>query len=337
MRELSTFWCTAIENLGRFDFSLWGPSSNDWSIFQQRPFEELYKEMGQHKQMPLKKMNERIQTRWHTITLADESYPPRLRNTPYAPPVLFFQGDLQCLEQPTMGVVGTRRCSPYGRRLGHRIASRLAGVGFTVVSGLAFGIDAAAHKGALRSGRTVAVVAHGLSHTSPRTHTALRREIVGNGGLIISAWPDDVPPRPFRFPIRNRWIAGLSDQLLVVEAPLRSGALSTAQFAIEWGRPVWAVPGSVKDASSAGCNRLIADGAGVVWDVDAALEYWSGIRGPNVAEWLSWVFDGVPLETVSKRTGQTVVQLLSTLSRLEVSGKVVRIGGQQYIEGVLLP
>lgn len=337
MQEISAFWSAAIQNMGRIDFSLWADTHEQWQSLQQESFSRVFSIMEKHTELVPKRMERTFQTAWNAVTLAEESYPQRLRHTPYPPPVLFYEGSLDSLDQQTMGIVGTRRCSPHGRKISFRMASRLSRVGFTIVSGLAFGIDEAAHAGTLRKGRTIAVLAHGLAVTSPRSHGSLRREIVESGGLIISAWPDDVPPRPFRFPIRNRWIAGLSDQLIVIEAPLRSGALGTAQFATEWGRPVWAVPGGLNDAVSAGCNRLIADGAGVIWDVNAALEYWSGIRGPDVADWLSWVFDGVPLDVVAKRTGQTVVHLLAALSRLEVSGRVVRLDGNQYVEGNMRP
>lgn len=337
MQEISAFWSAAIQNMGRIDFSLWADTHEHWKSLQKESFSRVFSIMEKRNELVPKRTERPVQTAWNTVTLAEESYPQRLRHIPYPPPVLFYEGSLESLEQQTMGIVGTRRCSPHGRKISFRMASRLSSVGFTIVSGLAFGIDEAAHAGTLRKGRTIAVLAHGLAVTSPRSHGSLRRDIVENGGVIISAWPDNVPPRPFRFPIRNRWIAGLSDQLIVIEAPLRSGALGTAQFATEWGRPVWAVPGGLNEPVSAGCNRLIADGAGVIWDVNAALEYWSGIRGPDVADWLSWVFDGVPLDVVAKRTGQTVVQLLATLSRLEVSGQVVRLGGNQYVEGHMLP
>ena len=333
MQELSIFWSEAVEKMGRINFANWGQSAPQWDKLQQRPFSELLATKRSTQATCTVRHIEPIRTKWSAVTLADDVYPERLRHISYPPPVLFFEGNLACLEASTIGIVGTRRCSTQGRTLSYRFASRLADAGFTIVSGLAFGIDTYAHRGAVAQGRTVAVLAHGLSHTAPRSNARLRTQILENDGLILTAWPDDVPPRPFRFPIRNRWIAGLSDQLLVVEAPAHSGAIGTAQFANEFGRPVWAVPGGVSEPWSAGCNRLIADGAGVIWDVDAAIEYWSGVRGPSVEEWLSWVYSGMSLEAVAKKTGKSVVQLLATLSRMEVEGTVIRLDGHQYIEG----
>ena len=155
-----------------------------------------------------------------------------------------------------------------------------------VVSGLARGIDAHAHKATLGVGRTVAVLGHGLAHTSPRFNKGLRSDILENGGAIVSSWPDDVPPRPRFFPIRNRWISGLSDRVVVVEAPMRSGALITAGFAAEQGRGLAAVPGRIGSSESQGCLLLIERGAEMIVDVDRFVADRTASVAPERDEWL---------------------------------------------------
>ena len=199
MQELSPFWRTAIENMGRIDFSNWGQTAQHWVEFQQRPFSELSAMMTPDVPVSVGQNIGPLRTKWSAVTLADAAYPERLRSVSYPPPVLFFEGSLDCLQAQTFGIVGTRRCSILGRNLSYRFATRLADAGFTIVSGLAFGIDTFAHRGAVARGRTVAVTAHGLEHTSPRANIRLRTQIVESNGLIVSAWPDDVAPRPLPF------------------------------------------------------------------------------------------------------------------------------------------
>ena len=189
------------------------------------------------------------------ITVADSRYPAALRRTGSPPPVLCVEGSLDVLQRPAVAIVGTRDCTGYGRRVARRLAEQLAQGGRVVVSGLARGIDEEAHLGACDAGATVAVLGHGLGHTAPASHRGLRRRIVAQGGAMVSAWPDDVAPRPFTFPQRNAWISGLSDAVVVVEAGERSGALITARWASQDGREVFAVPGPVGAPASAGCLR----------------------------------------------------------------------------------
>ena len=198
------------------------------------------------------------------LTAEDAGYPRRLREIELTPPVLFVTGDAAALETPRMvAVVGTRRPTDDGRRTAARIGGILATVGATVVSGLAVGIDGSAHAGALLArGITVAVLGSGHAHLYPSAHEVLAREIVRTGGAVITELPPDVRPRPAGFPRRNRIIAGLADATVVVEAGERSGALITASWAMEQGRAVFAVPGSLDRAQAVGCNRLLREHAG---------------------------------------------------------------------------
>ena len=273
---------------------------------------------------------EPLQSRGDVITMADAQYPSRLRGLQCAPPVLFVQGDADCLEERTVAVVGTRNCTGYGEAVARNIAGSLARAGVVVISGLARGIDAHAHRAACRNGRTLAVMASGLSFTAPSSNQVLRRKIVETGGLVLTIWPDDVSPQPFLFPQRNQWIAALSDHVVVVEAPQKSGALYTAEFAADFGREVWAVPGPIGSSSSTGCHRIIAQGARVVVDVDQMLQEMTGERLGFRSPWLQRVVCGESLERVAMDENTTVFELLQRLSRLEVQGRVVCLGGQRY-------
>lgn len=196
------------------------------------------------------------------ITLADARYPSGLRLDPHAPLVLYAEGNAALLEEPLgVALVGTRRCSGRGSALARTLARELAAAGAVVVSGLARGVDAAAHAGALAAGggRTIAVLGHGLAHMSPASNRQLRDRIVGEGGLVLAGWPDRMSAERWTFPARNRWVAGIAQATVVVEAPERSGALITAQDALSMGRDVWVVPGLPNDPLAAGPLTLLAE------------------------------------------------------------------------------
>ena len=201
----------------------------------------------------------------HALTLADDRYPAYLRETFDPPIVLFVLGDfLPALQQPAVAIVGSRKCSTYGRNAAEMLARELSARGVTIVSGLARGIDSAAHKGALEGkGLTIAVVATGLDEVYPRENQMLAEKIKMNGALI-SEFPLATPPLPQHFPFRNRIISGLSLGVLVVEGAERSGSLITARLAMEQNREVFAVPGNITSAKSFGPNYLIKDGAKLV-------------------------------------------------------------------------
>ncbi len=267
------------------------------------------------------------------ITLMDLEYPPQLRGIPGAPAVLFVEGEPAVLSLRGVGVVGTRSCTRYGAAVADHLGGALAAAGVSVVSGLARGVDGHAHRGALRAGSTVAVLGHGLAQTSPPAHRRLRQRIVDSGGAIVSTWPDDFGPQRWTFPRRNRWIAGLSERIVVVEAPHRSGALITARAALEIGRDVYAVPGPVGCTASAGCLSLLADGAGVVSSVDEFVAELVGFVAPARDAWLDAMFGGATIDQASRIAGRPVSELLADLSRLELQGAVVRLPGQRYARG----
>jgi DNA processing protein len=197
------------------------------------------------------------------LVLDDGAYPQLLREIPDPPLTLYVRGKwAECLDAPCVGIVGSRRCSAYGQNVALSLARELASRGVTIVSGLARGIDAAAHRGALEaSGRTVAVLGTGLDEVYPRDHQKLAAEILERGGALVTQFPLGTPPVAENFPYRNRIISGLSLGVLVVEASENSGSLITARLALEQGREVFAVPGSITSRYSFGTNFLIK-GAG---------------------------------------------------------------------------
>ncbi|MFH0809210.1 MAG: DNA-processing protein DprA [Pseudomonadota bacterium] len=220
------------------------------------------------------------------LTLWDETYPERLASIFDPPPVLFVRGELTVADRLAVAVVGTRLASYYGRSVCERLSGDLAARGVTVVSGLARGIDTVAHRAALDAGgRTIAVAACGLDVNYPPDNKALAERIVQGGGAAVSEMPPGTQPDRAYFPARNRIISGLSLGVAVIEAGARSGALITARCALEQGREVFAVPGSVQAAGSAGPHRLLRQGAKLVERAEDILEEvypWAGC--PRVDE-----------------------------------------------------
>jgi DNA processing protein len=206
------------------------------------------------------------------VTRLDRDYPPLLREISAPPAVLYVKGEGLLDATRTVAIVGTRRSSRYGRAVAERLAGDLAQRRFVVVSGLAIGIDASAHRGALKAGGvTAAVLGAGFLHPYPACNKELAQEIIQNG-LLVSEYALDTRPTKWTFPQRNRILSGLARGVVVVEAPERSGALITAQLALDQGREVFAVPGNVTNTASCGANRLIQEGAKLVASVEDILE-----------------------------------------------------------------
>ncbi|RUL87258.1 DNA-protecting protein DprA [Tautonia sociabilis] len=206
------------------------------------------------------------------VRFDDPSYPEPLKTIPDPPAVLYVRGELEPGDALAIALVGARKATPYGMRIAERLAGSLARVGLTVVSGLARGIDAAAHRGAIRAGgRTIAVLGNGLCSIYPPEHAELAAQ-VASSGAVLSEHPMEQKPLAGLFPQRNRLIAGLCLGVVVVEAAPRSGSLSTAQHAMEQNREVFAVPGPIDSLASRGCHALIRDGARLVETVDDILE-----------------------------------------------------------------
>ena len=280
------------------------------------------------------------------VTLIDDNYPAQLRKLPDAPPVLYIKGSLVPPDERALGIVGTRKATTYGRDAAHYFAKELAGNGVTVISGLAQGIDAAAHRGALDGGgRTFGVLGSGIDKIYPREHLKLSQEIVQNGA-IISEFPIGTPPEARNFPRRNRIISGLSLGVLVVEAPEKSGAMITASVAAEQGRDVFAVPGNIFNMTSGGTNRLIQDGAKLVMNVADILDEFNivhnnvqtrvvteqiapaNVNEITILDYLS--ADPIHIDDLVRMSGLPVPIVSSTLTILELKGLARSVGYMQY-------
>lgn len=291
----------------------------------------------------------------HLITLADEDYPRLLLETPDPPPILFAKGQLSCLQQPSIAIVGSRNPTAQGEKNAHDFAMLLAEFGFTIVSGLAIGIDAAAHRGALASnGKTIAVVGTGLDIVYPAKHRELAHEIIKQG-LLISEFSLGTPSLPQNFVQRNRVISGLSMGCLVVEASLQSGSLITAKFATEQDRDVFAIPGSIHSPQSKGCHQLIKQGAKLVDAVQDIVHELKSEHFVNLAaiplkknfipakntspeeiphadkallDLMS--FEPVTVEYLLQHSGLTSDTLSSILISLELDNKIASMPGGRY-------
>lgn len=286
------------------------------------------------------------------IPRGDCRYPPPLGDIPDPPSLLYLRGTYEPRDQIAIALVGSRKCTPYGMRVAERLAASLARVGITVVSGLARGVDAAAHRGALKAGgRTLAVLANGLSDVYPPEHETLARE-VSEAGAVVSEMAMRQGPLAGLFPQRNRIISGLCLGVVVIEATPRSGSLSTAHHAMEQNREVFAVPGPVDSLASQGCHRLIRDGARLVENVDDILEELGplvrqvraepeapAVRHPaeltltDLERSILARLDDRPLavDGLIAQTGMTAAQVLATLSVLEMRRLVRRLPGHQFV------
>jgi DNA processing protein len=264
----------------------------------------------------------------------DPAYPALLAELPDAPPLLFVDGDSSLLERPQLAMVGSRQASRPGLDNATAFARNLASGGFVITSGLALGIDGAAHQGALDvGGRTIAVLGTGLQHLYPRRHLGLAGRIVEGGGALVSEFPLDCAPHASNFPRRNRIISGLSLGVLVVEASPSSGSLITARLAAEQGREVYAIPGSIHHPGARGCHQLIRQGAALVESVDdilQALQGWhhgSVVVQPHAEQPthpLLVQLHAAPMtsETLAGNLAQPLEQVLAELTELEIEGLV---------------
>jgi DNA processing protein len=271
-----------------------------------------------------------------------EPYPDRLRHIPDPPIILWVRGRADLLAEPAVAIVGSRSATPAGLAIAARLGRELADAGLVVVSGMARGIDGAAHRGAIESGgRTVAVLGCGADIVYPRQHQNLAQQIVERGA-IVSELPPGTPPRAWHFPLRNRIISGLARAVVVVEASEKSGSLITAKAALEQGRDVLAVPGNVLSERHRGCHALIKDGARLVETVDDVLDElrWprTFVQAPPVnslqlSELEERMAAGEPysVDELAEATGRAASELLAELGALEIVGRVSRLPGSVFV------
>ena len=279
------------------------------------------------------------------MTWDTPDYPNLLRQITDAPPVLFVRGALTPADEWSVALVGTRKATVYGREVAHRLATDLVQNRVTLVSGLARGIDSIAHKAALDAGgRTLAVLGSGVDHIYPAEHRKLAEAIVENGALL-SDYPLGTRPEAANFPARNRIISGLSLGVVVVEAGFKSGAMITADFALDHGREVFAVPGSILSPASAGCNRLLRDGASIVTEVGDILEtlHLDQVSEKQLAREIlpanateAAILERLTaeprhLDELSREIELPVETISSTLVMMELKGMTRQVGPLQYV------
>lgn len=287
------------------------------------------------------------------LTIFDDRYPPLLRRLHDAPPCLYVLGSVEENDERAIAIVGTRKPSDYGRRVAYRIASEIASLGFTVISGLAEGIDTAAHKGALDSGgRTFAILGCGLDVIYPKSNKELARRVTEKGALLTE-FPLGTKPQGWHFPQRNRIISGISLAVTIVEAPLNSGALITADWAAEQGREVFVVPGPVDQPSFEGNHRLLREGARVFTSVSDMMDELgiTTFQKPQIAKthaslegqiklpdlsppetkiWSVLTSEWKHADDIVRESQLTTGEVLSALTLLELKGMVERTEGNRY-------
>lgn len=283
----------------------------------------------------------------HALAWNDPLMPAYLMAISDAPPALWYRGSLECLNQPAVAIVGSRAASAVSLETARRIAIDLAARGITVVSGLARGVDSAAHRGALETGRTIAVLGSGVDVMYPPEHAELADRIA-TSGLVVSEYPPGTPPLAFHFPMRNRLISGVSRAVVVIEATDKSGSLITAGCAAEQGRDVMAVPGNVLSGRNRGGHALIRDGAKIVESADdivvelgltASPKGDAGARGSGNGSTSSedpvlrrmetaCAYD---LDALAAASGMDAPRLLPHLADLELRGFIRRVGGGRFM------
>ncbi len=283
------------------------------------------------------------------VTLADSDYPQALLNIPDPPLLLYVKGRSDLLNRPALAVVGSRNATPQGINNAEALAKSLSDAGLCIISGMAHGVDAAAHRGALRCqgsncGGSIGVVGTGLDKVYPAANRDLAHALASQGALV-SEFPLGTPPLATNFPRRNRIISGMSAGCLVVEASLQSGSLITARLALEQGRDVFAIPGSIHAPQSKGCHALLKQGAKLVETAQDILEELGGLivattvvpapdpatqQGTDSALLEQIGFDPVDLDTLGARCGLTVGQLSAMLLALELEGRISALPGGLY-------
>ncbi|MGD9153609.1 MAG: DNA-processing protein DprA [Gammaproteobacteria bacterium] len=340
-----------IKYLSQYDGDLAGFVSSSPALLTNAGFS--VKSIQQLKRLDWRLVEDEL--RWaeaanhHIVTLVDHDYPELLRNINAPPIVLFVHGRLECLKKPQLAMVGSRNPTPVGKEIAFQFAQYLAAAGLVITSGLAMGVDAASHAGALQTGSTIAVVGTGIDQIYPARNRGLAERIIEQGA-VVSEFPLYVQAKRNHFPRRNRIISGLSMGTLVVEAAKRSGSLITARCAGEQGREVFAIPGSIHNPLSRGCHKLIREGAKLVekaQDILEELELYTKIVNRNSFEQCELVtnekqevldedrrkllfsigFETTAVDTLISRTGFTSREISSMLLMLELEGYVKQVPG----------
>ena len=362
MQRFYCLWFHALNINEKFKYNLWKKVGNCQKIYEGE--EDFYKSLGidyekiqkiqESKQRldNLKELYESLGSRNIIMTtIEDEDYPERLKSIDTPPIVFFLKGDIELVNWPSIAIVGARKCSEYGYSVAKELGNGLEKAGFNVVSGMALGIDEAAHKGALSQGHhTLAVLGCGIDICYPKQNSTLYRMLLERGAVLSEFLPG-TEPRPYQFPMRNRIISGLSLGVVVVEAAQKSGSLITAHLALEYNREVFAVPGNINSTLSKGANQLIQSGAKMVTCVEDIIEelvYQLPIPCDNfennytnnptlildkleimVYDNLSW--QPTPVCDVAQKIHMSEHQIEKILLKLEIKGFITRLPGRRYV------
>ena len=333
MHTLSGFWHAAATLSGRIDLSTALQIGPPVDLLEPRDLSSsgiCTRHLARLRRSPS------IDTAEAFLLPHDPDYPSRLRHIPYAPPVLFYQGDCSLLNEPSVAIVGARRCTGRGRALAARIASDLVSAGIVTVSGLAYGVDAAAHSA--RPDRTIAVLGQGITRATTGRKGRAIQEIIDAGGLVLSEFMPTFPASKATFPQRNRVISGIALGTVVIEAGMRSGSRITARHTLNQGRELMVVPGHPMDEASKGCNEMLIHGAGMVRDASDVL-FHLGIdvqdspchrpSCPTQLAVLKALTSGQTLDHIVAITGQSVPEAIVTVAELELTGMVSRLPGDR--------
>ena len=332
MTTIAGFWHAAAQLSGRIDWSdLIRNSQPSPSKFSP---EQLCAAGIPKRYVKRLHQTEELCLDGEAIVIDSPTYPPALRNVPFAPPVLFYKGNVDLLPKPCIAIVGARKCTQSGQQIARTMAAKLADSGLVVTSGMAYGIDTAAHQAA--RGHTIAVLGQGIHQCQRSSQSKTMSMLLQDGGLVISEFPPFTPARRHTFPQRNRVIAGMSIGTIIVEASLRSGSRITARNALEYGREVMAVPGHPFSSASKGTNELIRQGALLVRDADDVLQELgfertdspSNIPESNIAKViLAAAENGLTFDELQMETGLPTPKLITTVESHELTGWLQRLPG----------
>lgn len=331
-----------VDHFGSLERAWHAPGADLRRCLEERPVAEL---IAKRRTLDVEAVMQEIdRSGVQVVTWIDERYPSLLAEIAAPPPVLYYRGELLETDRIAVGIVGTRKMTSYGREMTTRIAGDLARAGVTIVSGLARGVDGVAHEAALNAGgRTIAVLGSGVNRIYPPEHHNLARRI-SEQGAVVSDYLPETAPDGVNFPPRNRIISGMSLGIVVIEAPDRSGALITVDFAADHGRDVFAVPGPINGANSSGCNRLIREGARLVRSGEDVLEDLQITRQSHIAATqqalplaeedrrLLSVLTSQPqhIDDLAMLCDSSVSDVSSRLMMLELQGLVRNSGAQHY-------
>ncbi len=283
------------------------------------------------------------------ITMLDDDYPKKLKNIINPPCILYCKGDISCLNNLSIGIVGSRKATDYGKFCADKFARELSALGITIISGLANGIDTIAHKSAIKAnGNTIGVIGCGINIIYPQKNRELYMEIENTGGAVITEYPFDMEPISSNFPNRNRIISGLSSGILVVEAQEKSGTLITVSHAAEQGKEVFSIPGNINSIFSVGTNKLIKDGAKLVSNVDDIIEElpeFNNLRDKLLKKEINFnslnkieqdiitlISEGEKnFDEISSKINYPINEILCSLTILEMKSMVVQTSGKKFV------